>query len=137
MHVLLKKARYQKMLCACDSANKGGNYYMVKNISWVDVKDNDFNCVVLDSDACDGTEKHTSHALDCSFMKVDPMNGPKAMFYSQGIDAGGGRTSLSLRVDIEKINRVAPSNTFILTTCSLHGHNLVIKSPNERGCGHW
>ena len=90
MCILSKKARDQKLFYACDAANKGGHHHVVKNISWFDTKDNDFNYVVLDFDVCDGVDKDAAHALDYSFMKVDPMNGPKTIFYGQGTDAGGG-----------------------------------------------
>ena len=75
------------------------------------------------------------HALDYSFMKVDRANGQKTIFYGQGTDSGGGVKSLGLRVEIEKLNRVASSNKFMLTACSLYGHNLTIKLPSEKHMG--
>ena len=89
-HSLRKKSRNQKLLCACGEENKGGCHHMVKKISWFHVKDNEFDCAVLDSNACDGIDKYTAYALDCSFMRVDPTNGPKAIIYSQGTDSGDG-----------------------------------------------
>ena len=73
------------------------------------MKDNEFNCVLLDSDVCDGADVDTAHVLDCSFMKVDLINRLTTIFYGKGKDVGGGGISLGLRVEIEKLNIVASS----------------------------
>ena len=54
--------------------------------------------MVLDSDVCDGTDLETAHALDLSFKKVDPIDGPRTKFHGQGTHDGGGGTSQGLTV---------------------------------------
>ena len=73
------------------------------------MKDNEFDCEVLDSDACDGTDKDTVCALDFSFMRVDPTDRPKTIFCGQGTDASSGVTRLGLIAETEKLNRASSS----------------------------
>ena len=67
---LWKKLRNQKLFCANDAASKGGCHHMVKNIAWFDVLQFEFDCEVLDSNTCDGTDLDAVRSLDFSFKKL-------------------------------------------------------------------
>ena len=92
-------------------------------------------CIVLDSDVCDGTDADTAHALDFSFKKLDPIKGPKARFFGQGTDAGGGGTSEGLGRHMRTFDRLVPEEECFIHTCSIHAHNVAIKSPAEKFLG--
>ena len=110
--ILRTKIKDEQLFYACDGANKGGYHHMVKKMSWFDLKCNDLNVVVIDSDACIGTDLETAKALDFSFTKIDPLDGSKVIFRGQGTDAGGGGTSYGLSREMDELDRLCNMNDF-------------------------
>ena len=133
--VLRRKIKDKKLYYGCDAANKGGYHHMVKKLAWCDSKTKELECIVLDSDVCDGTDSDTVNALDFSFRKLDPIDGPKIQFFGQGTDAGGGGTSTGLGREMINLHRLAPDEKCFINTCSIHAHNVCIKSPAEKYLG--
>ena len=110
---------------------------MVKQMSWFKTCDNDLHAVTSDSDVCDGTDSDTAHALDFSFKKIDPVtdNDEKTIFNGQINDAGGDGTSHGSCSEMLALDRVCTLDTFLMATCSLHSHNVTIKSPADKFLG--
>ena len=106
--IILRKQIVGQCLCyACDAANKGGYHHMVKKIAWHHYEKSELNVVVLDSDVCDGTDMDAVEALNNSFLKLDPISGPKVFMHGQRTDAGGGGTSSGLATEMTKHDRLA------------------------------
>ena len=133
--VLRSRVLGKKLHCGCDAAIKGGLHHVVKKISWHDSDKSELECVVLDSDVCDGTDVDTAHALDYSFRKIDPIEGSKIQFFGQGTDAGGGGTSEGLGREMRKHDRLVNECDCMITTYSMHAHDVTIKSPSEKFLG--
>ena len=50
-------------------------------------------------------------------------------------DAGGGGTREGLGNEMHKLGRTCPTDTFLTTTCSHYGFNLMMASPCEKYFG--
>ena len=128
-----KKCKDKTLHYACDAAIKGGHHHMVKKMSWHSYEERELNIITLDSDACDGTDIDAANALDYSFRKLDPIEGTKRKFNGQGTDSGGGSTSDGLQRQMELLQHVSKHS--ITTKCSIHGHNMCVKSLTDKFIG--
>ena len=70
-------------------------HYIVKKTSFYDIKDNDLNIMVIDSNVCEGTHKKPSIAIDSNFTKLDTLSEKKKL-YSQATNARGEGIGIGL-----------------------------------------
>ena len=103
--------------------------HVAKLVSWWFV-DRVMN-FLLDADAAAGTNLSTARAIDIYLKKLDSSssNDPKETMSSLCADAGGGGTREGLGNEMHELRRTCPIDTFLATTCSHHGFNLMMVSP--------
>ena len=81
---------------------------------------------------CEEADKETAKALDHALIKVGALDGRKTNFYGQGTNAEGGGTNKGLSTEIQKLGCLVDDDQLCVSACSLHAHNVAIKSPTEK-----
>ena len=87
-------------------------HYMAKKTSFYNIKDNNLNVIVVDSNVCEGTCEKTVIAIDSSFTKLDMLSKKKKL-YSQATNTGGGGTGIGLAREMQGHNMILLDDNYI------------------------